>query len=169
MSTAFQSMSFADSRYHPSKYASTLTRALGSLGTRSLQAVCMTSQLSHLRSRVLTDCRMTPDAVTCMPQKGSQLCNNTDRVLKHMAEPADARQAVQQHRQLTDITNTCEARRMAPAKAARSRLCNQDCTAATVGDMVTFWEQRARAPLHTSGPHKCYSEKHKGSIDCCCC
>jgi len=115
--------------------------------------VRMKLQLSHSRSCVLTVCRTIPDAVTSMPQKGSQLHNSPDRVLKNMAEPADARQAVQQHRQFKDITNTCEARRMAPAKAARSRLYSQGHTAATVGDMVTFWEQRARAPLHTSCPH----------------
>ncbi|DBA78835.1 TPA: hypothetical protein ACH3X1_008725 [Trebouxia sp. C0004] len=97
--------------------------------------------------------RTIPEAVTSMPQKASQLLNSPDKVLKHMAEPADARQAVQQHRQLADNTNTCEARRMAPAKAVGLRLCSQGCTAATVGDMVTFWEQRARAPLHTSCPH----------------
>lgn len=96
---------------------------------------------------------MIPDAVTSMPQKGSQLHNSPDRVLKNMAEIADSRQAVQQHRQLADITNMCEAQPMAPAKAARSRLHSQDNTAATVGDMVTFWEQRAWAPLHTSCPH----------------
>ena len=127
-----------------------LTRALGSLATSSLQVVCIKLLL---RLCILTVCRTIPDAVTSMPQKASQVHDSPDRVLNHMAESADARQAVQQHRQLTDITNTCEARRMAPAKAARSRLYSKGNTAATVGDMVTFWEQRARAPLHTSCPH----------------
>ncbi len=130
-----------------------LTRVLGSLGATSLQAVRMKSQVSHLRSCVLTVCRTIPDAVTSMAQKASQVDDSPDRALKNMTEPADARQAVQQHRQLTDITNTCEARRMAPAKAPRLRLYSQGNTAATVGDMVTFWEQRARAPLHTSCSH----------------
>ncbi|KAL0053305.1 hypothetical protein WJX82_004023 [Trebouxia sp. C0006] len=97
--------------------------------------------------------RTIPDAVTSMAQKASQVDDSPDRALKNMTEPADARQAVQQHRQLTDITNTCKARRMAPAKAPRLRLYSQGNTAATVGDMVTFWEQRARAPLHTSWSH----------------
>ena len=112
----------------------------------------MKSRLSHSRSYVLTVCRTTSDAVTSMPQKASQLHNSPDRVLKDMAETAETRQAVQQHRPLTDITNMYETRRMAPAKAARPRLCSQGVTAATVGDMVTFWEQRARAPLHTLCP-----------------
>jgi len=156
MSTASQSTSFADLCDYPSKNMEVLlTRALKSVGARSLQVVRINLHLSHSQSCVLSNtvCRTIPDAVTSMPQKGSQLHNSPDRVLKDMTEPADARQTVQQHRQLKDITNTCEARRMAPAKAPRSRLSSQDCTAATVGDMVTFWEQRARAPLHTSCPH----------------
>jgi hypothetical protein len=150
MSTASQSASFADGVIIQANMKALLTRALRSVSARSLQVVRIKLQVSHARSYVLNVCRMIPAS---MPEKGSQLHNSPDRVLKNMAEPADAREAVQQHRQLTDITNTCEASRIAPAKTPRSRLCSQDCTAATVGDMVTFWEQRARAPLHTSCPH----------------
>ncbi len=75
---------------------------------------------------------------------------SAEKVSKSMIVQSAPKQRT--HRQLVDITNTYRARRLVPATAAVAKLEAENSAASSVGDMVTFWEQRANMH-HRSLPH----------------